>query len=260
MDVSALFLNRESLRKLILILGFFGILWGSPAKSSSHTGLMGVNPLGEPVEGATFESYSTVENSAGKERPVKGGRAMKDYIFGYGSIINLESAAKTLGRTVEDHEVLMVEARDFSRLWRVVVPVIVDGYGENPVNAVFLDIEKHQGKGVSGIIIQVTTDELKRLDIREKPYSRIDITPYIHPRVQDGRIFAYQGKPEFFVDNFDNPKVLTQYLNIVYKGLQHWGREFSDRFEETTQPHNFETIDGSYKFGDVEQNILTGRD
>lgn len=154
----------------------------------------------------------------------------------------------------------MVEAIHFSRLWRVVVPVIIHGHKDNPVNAVFLDIEKRRGRTVNGIIIELSIDELKKLDIREKHYSRIDITKYIHPQIQKGKAFAYQGKPEFFVENFANPKVLTQYLKIVYKGIQRWGKEFSNKFEATTLPYSFETIDGAYKFYDKQQNILTGRD
>lgn len=185
---------------------------------------------------------------------------MKNYIFAYGSLINLESAAKTLGRIVNDNEVLTVDAKNYLRLWRLVAQVIVNECRDKPVNAVFLDIADQGGEELNGILIEVTRNELEKLDIREKYYRRIDITEYIHPPVQDGRVFVYQGKPEFFVENFTNPVVLTQYLNIIDKGIRHWGKEFSDRFEATTQPHGFAMIDGVYRFYDKELNILTGRD
>lgn len=185
---------------------------------------------------------------------------MKNYIFGYGSLINLESVAKTLGRIVNDNEVLIVDVKNFSRLWRLVVPVIVNEYRNKPVNAVFLDIADQGGEELNGILIEVSIDELKKLDIREKYYRRIDITKNIRPQVQDGKVFTYQGNPEFFVENFNNPVVLTQYLNIVDKGIRHWGKEFFNNFIATTQPCNFRMIDGTYKFYDKEQNILTGRD
>jgi len=185
---------------------------------------------------------------------------MKSYILGYGSLINLESASKTLGRIISDNEVLIVDVKNYSRLWRLVIEVIVNDYQNKPVNAVFLDIADQGGKELNGIVIEVSMNELKKLDIREKYYSRINITKCIHPQVQDGKVFAYQGKPEFFVENFANPVVLTQYLNIVNKGIRHWGKEFSDKFAATTQPFQFRMIDGDYKFYNKEQNIFTGRD
>jgi len=185
---------------------------------------------------------------------------MKNYIFGYGSLINLQSAAKTLGRTVKDSEVLIVDAKNYTRVWRLVTQVIVSECRDKPVNAVFLDIADQSEKELNGILIKVSINELKKLDIREKDYRRIDITNYIHPQVQDSKVFTYQGKPEFFVENFTNPIILTQYLNVLHQGIQHWGKEFFDKFEATTQPCNFGTLHGAYKFCDKEQNILTGRD
>ena len=185
---------------------------------------------------------------------------MKHFIFGYGSLINLESAAKTLGRIISDNQVLIVDAKNFSRLWRLVIKVIVNGKLKKPVNAVFLDIANQRGKESNGIVIEVTIDELKKLDIREQHYRRIDITRYIHPQIQDGKVYSYQGEPEFFAENFTNPVVLTQYLNLVDKGVRHWGKDFSNKFEATTQPFNFQMVDGMYKFYNEEQNILTGRD
>ena len=95
---------------------------------------------------------------------------MKSYIFGYGSLINLESVAKTLGRTVNDNQVLIVDAKNYSRLWRLVVQVIVNKYRGKPVNAVFFDIADKHGEELNGILIEVSTYELKKLDIREKYY------------------------------------------------------------------------------------------
>lgn len=187
-------------------------------------------------------------------------KEMKNYIFGYGSLINLKSATKTLGRTIRDQDVFTVEAQHFSRIWRLVVPVIVDAYIDNPVNAVFLDIEKQHGKVINGIIIEVSLDELKNLDIREKNYNRVDITDYILPQIQRNKVYAYQGKPDFFAENFSNPKILIQYLNILHKGLEHQGKEFTEKFEKTTQSHSFEMINGFYKFLDKKQNIMTGRE
>lgn len=185
---------------------------------------------------------------------------MKNYIFGYGSIINLKSAEKTLRRPVKDDEAFLVDLHNYIRVWRLVAPVIVQRDGEQPVHAVFLDVQNEAGKLVNGILIDVNTDELGRLDIREKHYNRIDVTPHVRPPVENSRVFAYQGKPQFFAENFADPKVLARYVDIVYQGIRHWGTEFQKRYEATTLPHHFEVIDGVYRFHDPDQNIVTGRD
>jgi len=185
---------------------------------------------------------------------------MKSYIFGYGSLVNIDSAAKTLGRIINDNQVLIVDAIDFSRLWRLVTKVIVNGKQGEDVNAVFLDIAYQRGKESNGIVFEVSIDELKKLDIREQYYRRIDITKYIRPHIQDGKVYTYQGKPEFFAENFTSPVVLAQYLKMIDEGIRRWGKSFSDKFKATTQPLNFTIINGTYKFYNEEQNILTGRD
>ena len=184
---------------------------------------------------------------------------MKNFVFGYGSLINLQSAEKTLGRAVRESDVQIVNLVNYSRVWRLIGQVIVDNY-QDPVNAAFLDIAYQNGAVSNGILIEVTSDELKKLDKREKHYRRINITQFIRPQVQDGKIFTYQGEPEFFADNFPNPVVLTQYVKMVEQGTEYWGKEFSDQFNKTTRHHQFKTVDGHYKFYDVEQSILTGRD
>jgi hypothetical protein len=184
---------------------------------------------------------------------------MKNYVFGYGSIINLESAAKTLGRPIKDDDAFIVDLQNYVRIWRVVAPVIVHRDGEQLIHAVFLDIQNQVGKSVNGILIDLSIDELNKLDIREKHYNRIDITPHVRPPLDNSRIFAYQGKPQFFVENFADPKVLARYVDIVYQGIRHWGTDFQEKYEATTLPHHFDVIDGVYRFNDPEQNIVTGR-
>jgi len=185
---------------------------------------------------------------------------MKTFLFGYGSIINLESAEKTIGRTVKEDDVLLVTAKDFLRTWRVVIPVVLNDDQDETVDAIFLDLEHHKGGTVNGIAIEVSPYECDKLDIREQYYKRIDITECVAPPVPDGRVFTYQGRPEFFVKPAREPKILGLYLDIVYRGVRHWGKEFVDAFEESTQPCIYEVIEGAYKFLDDELNVLTGHD
>jgi hypothetical protein len=184
---------------------------------------------------------------------------VRSYIFGYGSLIIPESVTKSLGRHIDKEDISLVEVNDFTRLWRLVVQVIVNYDGnERPVNAVFLDIQKLPGKIINGSLIEVSEEDLNNLDIREKQYDRIDITESVTSRLQGQyRIFTYTGKPEFHVKHYDNPMILKQYLNVL-DGIGEWGDNFYQRFTSTTEPNNYPIIDGNYKFLDKQQNIVTG--
>jgi cation transport regulator ChaC len=188
---------------------------------------------------------------------------MDYYLFGYGSLINPQSIALTLGRKVHHKELTLVEISGYCRSWNLVVPVVITDENQNskPINAVFLDLQKRSGMVSNGVIFKVGAYELANMDIREKQYNRIDVTSNIsHIEQKQLAIFTYVGKPDFFVTNYSNPKILKRYYNIILQGLEYWGKDFAHTFNQTTEPHNFETIEGLYKFLDDKQNILTGHD
>jgi len=186
---------------------------------------------------------------------------VKNFIFGYGSLINKESATKTLGRRIFDEEILLCELNGYTRIWGVVNIVIVSNYMENkPVNAVFLDIRSQPGKSVNGVLMEITLDELERMDAREKNYIRIDVTNNLNTTInnRNSKVFTYVGKSKFLAVNYINPIVLKRYQNLVNKGARYFGRKFVETFKATTQSHNFKIVSGSYQFLDEQQNILTG--
>ena len=184
---------------------------------------------------------------------------MKNYIFGYGSLIVPESATKTLGRILDSKDVFLIEVNNFFRTWDIVIPVrISNGMQEKVINAVFLNIQKNPNKVINGVLLQVTDEELLKLDIREKQYFRINITADVQTKLSNEyMVFTYIGKPEFNLDKYSNPKILDGYLKIIEK-IQYWGKDFYNKFNLTTKPYNFEIEYGNYKFLDKDQNTLTG--
>ena len=122
----------------------------------------------------------------------------KQFVLGYGSLLNLESAGKTLGRLVRPEDVVPVEVEDHLRLWNLVAPVQLIERGNEWVNAVFLDLQPRPGYRANGILIEVSPAELDNLDIREQNYTRLDISAKTADRPDHGTVFAYVGKPEFF--------------------------------------------------------------
>lgn len=185
---------------------------------------------------------------------------MKKYIFGYGSLINLKSAAKTFQRPISDDDIRLVSAAGYFRVWRIVVPVRTEQENGEIVSAVFLDIEQRGDSDVNGVLIEVTDEELSNLDIRESSYDRLEITSHVRPCIEDGVVYTYQGKPSFFVEHYDRPVVPGRYLAMVAAGVERWGSEFSNQYDVTTEPCPFEIFDGAYRFCDDMQNFLTGHD
>jgi cation transport regulator ChaC len=189
---------------------------------------------------------------------------MDYYIFGYGSLINPESIALTLGRKINHKELRPVEIIDYCRSWNMVIPVIITDeiQKDKTVNSVFLDLQKLSGITANGVIFKVEASDLENMDIREKQYNRIEVTSHITNMKlnHDLAIFTYVGKPEFFVANYSNPKILKRYHNIIVEGLKYWGDTFTHQFNQTTKADNFEIIEGTYKFLDKKQNLVTGHD
>lgn len=111
------------------------------------------------------------------------------HVFGYGSLA-------TLGAPAELHE--------FERSWGVAMDNTRDlpGYkhyllpsGERPALFVaFLDIAQRAGGVVNGVCTPVDERTLALLDLRERNYARVDVTPHVGaPPAARGRVWAYVG-------------------------------------------------------------------
>src|SRR5215210_7802909 len=122
-------------------------------------------------------------------------------LFAYGSLASLASAQRTLGRPVEHAALARLggwkrrwsQARDnlaaektFARADAETLPPFCLG----------LNVERHQGPGPNGALIEVTEEELDRLAVREIRYDRVDVTAEIStegtPRFD--RVFTYTAK------------------------------------------------------------------
>lgn len=175
------------------------------------------------------------------------------HIFGYGSLMNLKSAEKTLGRPLARADALPATLRDYVRRWDLAAWVVLEEAGEHgAVPAVFLNIAPRPGSRVNGILIRVNAQELARMDAREKNYVRVDVAPLIEPR-PIGRVFGYVGRKEH-TSPPPGSVVLSAYEAIVQEGLLAWGQAFADGFAYTTLPHNFPRRDGPYLLADPGQS------
>ncbi len=186
-------------------------------------------------------------------------KASPVYVFGYGSLINPKSVQKTLGRELRIEDLLVGRIHDHVRKWQLVDWVIIEGFNEErSVPAVFLDLVRHEGAWVNGILIPLSKEELHKMDQREKNYDRIDVSNLIEPEV-DGQTYTYMGKK----DHINPPRescVLVQYEALVEEGLRFWGKAFEQHYYKSTLPHGFPRKEGRYFFTSRQQSRLTGKE
>lgn len=165
-------------------------------------------------------------------------------IFGYGSLINPKSIAKTLGRTLAGGELFPCRLVGYRRVWDVVDEILDPNAARK--RAVFLNLRPDPSASVLGVGFYLSAAELRALDVRERNYDRVDVSGHLQPSVP-AAAFTYVAKAEHLVAD-QEVCVLTRYEAIIEEGLEHWGPDFARAFRETTSPHGFPRFEGAYTF------------
>jgi cation transport regulator ChaC len=180
------------------------------------------------------------------------------YIFGYGSLLNKESASRALEEPSESIELLPAVLKGYRRSWTLKETVFSRELGKE-VEAAFLDIREAAGSSVNGVLIAVDQDKLRHLSLREKNYDLIDITDHIQVPGQSefdktSRVFTFRGTPSHRIDNrTDSVYLLASYREKVLAGCQSLGADFVRSFQESTDEPEFPLLNGAYTFIDRAQ-------
>ncbi len=82
---------------------------------------------------------------------------MSIYVLGYGSLMNVESASRTLKREIKLSDLIQVNLLGYARVWTVKDKIYSEKLAKR-VDAVFLNIEKSSnfGQGINCILIKIT--------------------------------------------------------------------------------------------------------
>ena len=118
------------------------------------------------------------------DRPSRTDRpAEHTWIFGYGSLVAPASLARTIGRTVRFGDDALVASLDgHGRRWNYGSETLrgdwtaPDGRRVHDGVVVSLGVEASDGETVNGVIVRLDSDELARLDWRERAYDRVEVT------------------------------------------------------------------------------------
>lgn len=177
-------------------------------------------------------------------------------ILGYGSLINLESASRTLRRELtfnDAHKVFLINYQRTWTYWAKTYSINLEKY----VKGVFLNIEFLAGAKLNGIAFEISYEELEYLKSREKNYDCTDISSEIifeDKNTYFDKVFTFVGNPTNILSDLDSDAfIFTKYITIVNKGVQMFGNEFREIFEKTTGLMHSSLLEGDYLFSDSEQ-------
>jgi Gamma-glutamyl cyclotransferase, AIG2-like len=168
-------------------------------------------------------------------------------LFAYGSLVSPESASATLGRVPSRRAPARLpgwrrrwsQARDnvavektFARRSDGAVPRHVLGLNLEPSNV--------DAVGPNGVLLELSEDELRRLDVREMRYDRIEVDAV------EGfdRVFTYTAKrANRASEPPEGAVVIEAYVQRVERAFAALGDDQLRLYRETTDPPPVEVID-----------------
>lgn len=181
---------------------------------------------------------------------------MDFFLFGYGSLMNVRSASRALGRSVAVTRLDVVDLLEHRRTWSAKDLIYSERLGRE-VSAVFLDLQTSPGQSLNGILLPIEEGDLRQLDLREKNYERIDVTEHI--------VMKGGGRPNRAVFSFMSKRscrttgdevelyVLQNYVEMVTAACRRLGPSFFREYQRTTEAIQFDLLGGGYTFVDRAQ-------
>ena len=146
------------------------------------------------------------------------------YIFGYGSLVNVKNRNKTC--SIEGLPAII------NKNFKYVRTASYPAMGIKKVK------KEDSKKPINGVLLEVTPDQLKKFDKREKHYYRIKVPhEYITSlsKIQiDKTLPVYIYKPKSSFGKKTRKKPSNKYLNIVIYCFKKHSKKFSDIFLSTT--------------------------
>jgi hypothetical protein len=181
-------------------------------------------------------------------------------IFAYGSLASRESAARTLGRPVDD--VVPARLEGWGRRWSLARDNLAcektfaraDDHSL-PRFCLALNLERGRASDPNGALIEVSAEEVRRLDLRELRYDRIEVSAEIADPGRFEHIFAYVAKPEHHFPLVpDDAVVLASYVRAVEDAFTTLGPGELGIYRATTEACPVDVIEGTL----VQDAIIPG--
>jgi hypothetical protein len=170
-------------------------------------------------------------------------------LFAYGSLVSAESASATLGRTPARSGPARLEG--WRRRWSQVRDNVAvektfarhsDGTVPRYVLGLNLESSDVDAAAPNGVLYEVSEDELRRLDVREMRYDRIEVEPI----AGFDRVFTYTAKrANRAAEPPPGAVVIEAYVLGVERAFAELGAEQLRLFRETTGPPPVEVVEAA---------------
>jgi hypothetical protein len=176
-------------------------------------------------------------------------------VFAYASLVSPASASETLGRPVQLAALARLEG--WARGWTVArdnrssEKTFAEAGGSVPRFCLGLGLEPDPGaRAPNGALIEVTDDELERLDLREMRYRRVEVSEAVS--TEDGaahrfdRVVAYRARPEHHAPEPPaGAVIIAAYPRTVEAAFAELGADQLGRYRATTAPPPVEVVEAT---------------
>lgn len=176
-------------------------------------------------------------------------------MFAYGSLVDRDSAGRTLGRDVEriwparliGWRRRFSQARDNLDCEKTFARAD-DGSVPRWILGLSLERSDQPSLAPNGGLIAVTEADLARLDVRELRYRRVEVATAIAaeagcPRFE--RVITYVARPANHAPRPPSGAViLSSYAQAVETAFERLGEGHRSEYRRTTLPHPVELVDG----------------
>jgi cation transport regulator ChaC len=172
-------------------------------------------------------------------------------LFAYGSLVSPGSASRTLGRPVEASAV--VRLHGWRRRWSTMRDNLAcektfarraDGELLGHVLGLNLEPAGDDEDAPNGVLLELSEQELLRLDVREMRYDRVEVTERLERPGGIEEVFTYRAKPAHFAPRPpDGAVVISSYAAFVEAAFDALGPGQRDVYLETTGPPPVEVVD-----------------
>lgn len=162
-------------------------------------------------------------------------------LFGYGSLLNLASLERTLGRRY-DRKRYACRLQGWRRAWDSLCPnerfYFEKPGGERcyPRNILYLNVRPSPA-AVNGVLYVISEQDLPGFDEREAFYDRVKITgSLLDIDVRGGEAYVYVGREPHLMNQpmpAEHAAIRASYIAIVENGLQELGPEFRAEYERS---------------------------
>ena len=161
-------------------------------------------------------------------------------IFGYGSLVNIQSMEKTL-RHKYTGPIILTYLQNWKRDWNIAMPnsyffqeTVHGRYF--PKYIVYLNVTPSEGSEVYGNLFVIKKGELEYFREREWTYDFIDVSRQVKDvNVKGGAVYTFTAKRKYRIKLLNNRSMAVRatYIDKVINGFKEYGDRSLKEYERT---------------------------